>query len=139
MQTSIKQIIENIKVVVETNFTEINYVDFEKYSDKGLDKTGVRLVYSLADTMTFNLQVDTFALKFEMLDLINTIGNEDERRKEVISDCFGIASMFVDYLKRYGYYFPDSISVNTVHKRYKDGLGGVEFTINFDLQKTCLI
>ena len=47
--------------------------------------------------------------------------------------------MFVDYLKRYGYYFPDSISVNTVHKRYKDGLGGVEFTINFDLQKTCLI
>jgi len=139
MQTSIKQIIENIKVVVKTNFTEINYVDFEKYSDKGLDKTGVRLVYSLADTMTFNLQVDTFALKFEMLDLINTIGNEDERRKEVISDCFGIASMFVDYLKRYGYYFPDSISVNTVHKRYKDGLGGVEFTINFDLQKTCLI
>ena len=139
MQTSIKQIIENIKVVVETNFTEINYVDFEKYSDKGLDKTGVRLVYSLADTMTFNLQVDTFALKFEMLDLINTIGNEDERRKEVISDCFGIASMFVYYLKRYGYYFPDSISVNTVHKRYKDGLGGVEFTINFDLQKTCLI
>jgi len=139
MQTSIKQIIENIKEVVQTNFTEINYVDFEKYSDKGLDKTGVRLVYSLADTMTFNLQVDTFALKFEMLDLINTIGNEDERRKEVISDCFGIASMFVDYLKRYGYYFPDSISVNTVHKRYKDGLGGVEFTINFDLQKTCLL
>ena len=139
MQTSIKQIIENIKVVVKTNFTEINYVDFEKYSDKGLDKTGVRLVYSLADTMTFNLQVDTFALKFEMLDLIGTVGNEDERRKEVVSDCFGIASMFVDYLKRYGYYFPDSISVNTVHKRYKDGLGGVEFTINFDLQKTCLI
>jgi len=64
MQTSIKQIIENIKVVVKTNFTEINYVDFEKYADKGLDKTGVRLVYSLADTMTFNLQVDTFALKF---------------------------------------------------------------------------
>jgi hypothetical protein len=139
MQTSIKQIIENIKFVVKSNFTEINYVDFEKYSDRGLDKTGVRLVYSLADSMTFNLQVDTFALKFEMLDLINTIGNEDERRKEVISDCFGIASMFVDYLKRYGYYFPDSISVNTVHKRYKDGLGGVEFTINFDLQKTCLI
>tara|TARA_R100000951_G_scaffold36059_1_gene30568 strand:+ start:925 stop:1344 length:420 start_codon:yes stop_codon:yes gene_type:complete len=139
MQTSIKQIIENIKEVVQTNFTEINYVDFEKYSDKGLDKTGVRLVYSMADSMTFNLQVDTFALKFEMLDLINTVGNEDERRKEVISDCFGIASMFVDYLKRYGYYFPDSISVNTVHKRYKDGLGGVEFTINFDLQKTCLI
>tara|TARA_R110001606_G_scaffold357686_1_gene509149 strand:+ start:34 stop:453 length:420 start_codon:yes stop_codon:yes gene_type:complete len=139
MQTSIKQIIENIKVVVKTNFTEINYVDFEKYADKGLDKTGVRLVYSLADTMTFNLQVDTFALKFEMLDLINTIGNEDERRKEVISDCFGISSMFVDYLKRYGYYFPDSIAVTTVHKRYKDGLGGVEFTINFDLQKTCLI
>ena len=139
MQTSIKQIIENIKVVVETNFTEINYVDFEKYVDKGLDKTGVRLVYSLADSMTFNLQVDTFALKFEMLDLINTIDNEDERRKEVISDCFGIASMFVDYLKKNGYYFPDSIQVNTVDKRYKDGLGGVEFTINFDLQKTCLI
>jgi len=139
MQTSIKQIIENIKFVVKTNFTEINYVDFEKYSDRGLDKTGVRLVYSLADSMTFNLQVDTFALKFEMLDLINTIGNEDERRKEVISDCFGIASMFVDYLKRYGYYFPDSVAVTTVHKRYKDGLGGVEFTINFDLQKTCLI
>ena len=139
MQTSIKQIIENIKFVVKSNFTEINYVDFEKYSDRGLDKTGVRLVYSLADSMTFNLQVDTFALKFEMLDLINTIGNEDERRKEVISDCFGIASMFVDYLKRYGYYFPDSVAVTTVHKRYKDGLGGVEFTINFDLQKTCLI
>jgi len=139
MQTSIKQIIENIKVLVETNFTEINYVDFEKYSDKGLDKTGVRLVYSLADTMVMNLQVDTFALKFEMLDLINTIGNQDERRKEVISDCFGIASMFVDYLKKNGYYFPDSISANTVHKRYKDGLGGVEFTINFDLQKTCLV
>tara|TARA_R110000803_G_scaffold181564_1_gene243974 strand:+ start:221 stop:640 length:420 start_codon:yes stop_codon:yes gene_type:complete len=139
MQTSIKQIIENIKVVVKGNFTEINYVDFEKYSDKGLDKTGVRLVYSLADSMTLNLQIDTFGLKFEMLDLINTIGNEDERRKEVISDCFGISSMLVDYLKRYGYYFPDSIQVNTVHKRYKDGLGGVEFTINFDLQKTCLI
>ena len=75
----------------------------------------------------------------EMLDLINTIDNEDERRKEVISDCFGISSMFVDYLKKNGYYFPDSISVNTVHKRYKDGLGGVEFTINFDLQKTCLV
>ena len=72
MQTSIKQIIENIKFVVKSNFTEINYVDFEKYSDRGLDKTGVRLVYSLADSMTFNLQVDTFALKFEMLDLINT-------------------------------------------------------------------
>jgi hypothetical protein len=57
-----------------------------------------------------------------MLDLINTIGNEDERRKEVISDCFGIASMFVDYLKKNGYYFPDSISVNTVHKRYKDAI-----------------
>ena len=139
MQTSIKQIVENIKVLVETNFTEINYVDFEKYADKGLDKTGVRLVYSLADTMTLNLQVDTFALKFEMLDLISTIDNEDERRKEVISDCFGIASMFVDYLKKNGYYFPDSISANTVHKRYKDALGGVEFTINFDLQKTCLV
>lgn len=139
MQTSIKQVVENIKVLVTANFPEITFVDFSRYADKGLDKKGVRLVYSLSDTMTFNLHTDLISLEFEMLDLLTTLGDEDERIKEVTSDTRDIASMLVDYLKKNGYYFQDSVNVTKVSKKYKDGLGGVAFTLNFNLQKTCLL
>jgi len=139
MQTSIKQIVENIKVLVTANFTEITFVDFARYADKGLDKKGVRLIYSLADTMSFNMQTDLISLDFEMLDLLETNQNPDDRIKEVTSDTFAISSMLVDYLKKNGYYFQDSVNVTKVPKKYKDGLGGVAFTLTFNLQKTCLL
>ena len=139
MQTSIKQVVENLKVIVQDNFTEITFVDFQKYADKGLTKEGVRLIYSLNDTATFDMQVDLVAIKFEMLDLLNTLGDADERIKEVLSDTFGISSMLVDYLRKNGYRFQETVSVAKVDKRYKDGLGGWEFTLIFNLQKTCLV
>ena len=66
IQTSIKQVVENIKVIAQTLFPEIAFVDFAKYHDKGLEKEGVRLVYSLSDSMSFNMHTDLFSLDFEI-------------------------------------------------------------------------
>ena len=139
IQTSIKQVVENIKVIAQTLFPEIAFVDFAKYHDKGLEKEGVRLVYSLSDSMSFNMHTDLFSLDFEMLDLLETSQDPDERILEVTSDTRDISSSFVDYLKKNGYYFQDSVSVTKVDKKYKDGLGGVAFTLDFNLAKTCLV
>ena len=139
MQTSIKQVVENLKVIVEANFTEITFVDFQKYADKGLDKKGVRLIYSLDDTATLGIQTDLIPIKFEMLDLLETLDDADERIKEVLSDTFSISSMLVDYLAKNGYRFQETVSVAKVDKRYKDGLGGWEFNLLINLQKTCLV
>ncbi len=139
IQTSIKQVVENIKVIAQTLFPEIAFVDFAKYHDKGLEKEGVRLVYSLSDSMSFNMHTDLFSLDFEMLDLLETLQDPDERILEVTSDTRDISSSFVDYLKKNGYYFQDSVSVIKVDKKYKDGLGGVAFTLDFNLAKTCLV
>jgi|TARA_R110000782_G_C14540554_1_gene383688 hypothetical protein len=139
IQTSIKQVVENIKVIAQTLFPEIAFVDFAKYHDKGLEKEGVRLVYSLSDSMSFNMHTDLFSLDFEMLDLLETLQDPDERILEVTSDTRDISSSFVDYLKKNGYYFQDSVSVTKVDKKYKDGLGGVAFTLDFNLAKTCLV
>ena len=139
IQTSIKQVVENIKVIAQTLFPEIAFVDFAKYHDKGLEKEGVRLVYSLSDSMSFNMHTDLFSLNFEMLDLLETLQDPDERILEVTSDTRDISSSFVDYLKKNGYYFQDSVSVTKVDKKYKDGLGGVAFTLDFNLAKTCLV
>ena len=139
MQNQIKEIKEGIESLVRANFDEITYVQFTSSPDRSLDKKGVSLYFDLSDALTSDLNVDTVSFSFEMLDLLSTIGSEDKRRLEVISDTFAISSMFISYLKSNGYYFQDSVSISKVEKRYKDGLGGVEFTISFNLQKTCLI
>lgn len=139
MHNQIKEIKEGIESLVKANFDEITHVEFTSSPDRSLDKKGVSLYFDLSDTLTSDLSVDTVSFSFEMLDLLSTIGSEDKRRLEVISDTFAISSMFISYLKSNGYYFQDSVSISKVEKRYKDGLGGVEFTISFNLQKTCLI
>lgn len=139
MHNQIKEIKEGIESLVRANFDEITHVEFTSSPDRSLDKKGVSLYFDLSDTLTSDLSVDTVSFSFEMLDLLSTIGSEDKRRLEVISDTFAISSMFISYLKSNGYYFQDSVSISKVEKRYKDGLGGVEFTISFNLQKTCLI
>lgn len=139
MQTQITQIKDSIESIANTYFSEIAYFEFTSSPDRSLDKKGVSLYMDLADTLSSGTRVDIVGFKFEMLDLLSTIDNEDARRLEVISDCFGIASMFISYLKVNGFYFEDTVSISKVEKRYKDGLGGVEFTINFNLQKTCLV
>ena len=139
MHNQIKEIKEGIESLVKANFDEITYVEFTSSQDRSLDKKGVSLYFDLSDALTSDLSVDTVSFSFEMLDLLSTIGNEDKRRLEVISDTFAISSMFISYLKSNGYYFQDSVSISKVEKRYKDGLGGVEFTIAFNLQKTCLL
>lgn len=139
MHNQIKEIKEGIESLVRANFDEITHVEFTSSPDRSLDKKGVSLYFDLSDALTSDLSVDTVSFSFEMLDLLSTIGNEDKRRLEVISDTFAISSMFISYLKSNGYYFQDSVSISKVEKRYKDGLGGVEFTINFNLQKTCLL
>tara|TARA_R110001632_G_scaffold40436_1_gene101437 strand:- start:1557 stop:1976 length:420 start_codon:yes stop_codon:yes gene_type:complete len=139
MQNQIKEIKEGIESLVRANFDEITFVQFTSSPDRSLDKKGVSLYFDLSDALTSDLNVDTVSFSFEMLDLLSTIGSEDKRRLEVISDTFAISSMFISYLKSNGYYFQDSTNISKVEKRYKDGLGGVEFTISFNLQKTCLI
>tara|TARA_R110000851_G_scaffold58782_3_gene136283 strand:+ start:206 stop:625 length:420 start_codon:yes stop_codon:yes gene_type:complete len=139
MQNQIKEIKEGIESLVRDNFDEITFVQFTSSPDRSLDKKGVSLYFDLSDALTSDLNVDTVSFSFEMLDLLSTIGSEDKRRLEVISDTFSISSMLISYLKSNGYYFQDSVSISKVEKRYKDGLGGVEFTISFSLQKTCLI
>jgi len=141
MQTSIEQVIENFKTLVEANFDEINVVDFQKYGDAGLDKNGVQLIYDLEDNLgTYDLNVDTLNVHFEILDLLSTIQDPDERRKFVISDCNSIGSMLVSYIRNESAFsIQDSVNVTKVEKRYKDGLGGVEFNLTFTLQKTCLV
>lgn len=139
MQNQIKEIKEGIESLVRANFDEITHVQFTSSPDRSLDKKGVSLYFDLSDALTSDLNVDTVSFSFEMLDLLSTIGSEDKRRLEVISDTFAISSMLISYLKSNGYYFQDSVSISKVEKRYKDGLGGVEFTISFNLQKTCLI
>ena len=139
MQNQIKEIKEGIESLVRANFDEITHVQFTSSPDRSLDKKGVSLYFDLSDALTSDLNVDTVSFSFEMLDLLSTIESEDKRRLEVISDTFAISSMLISYLKSNGYYFQDSVSISKVEKRYKDGLGGVEFTISFNLQKTCLI
>jgi len=139
MQTQIVQIKESIDSIIKDNFTEITFFEFTSSPDRVLDKKGVSLYYNLSDSLNSGLQTDTVSFEFEMLDLLSTIGNQDKRRLQVISDCFGISSTFISYLQSYGFYFENNVAISKVEKRYKDGLGGVEFTLNFQLQKTCIL
>lgn len=138
MQNQIVQIKDSIEEIVNTYFDEVVYCSFTSVPDRLLDKKGVSLYFDISDSLVSGMQTDTVSFSFEMLDLLSTVGDPEYRRLQVISDCFGISSMFISYLKANGFYFEDTVNITKVEKRYKDGLGGVEFTLNFNLQKTCL-
>lgn len=142
MQRNIKQIIEDLEDIVNNNFSDqVKAIYFEKYPNSVLQKDFPVISYRINEAFAIGLNVDTFSLNIQVLDIISTTTDEDLRRKEVISDNFGIASQLVEYLRRNtttNYYFQDNIAVTSVDKIGNDGLGGVQFTLNFELQKTCL-
>lgn len=136
MKTSIKQVIESIEGLT---FDEIRQISFDKYPATNLDKICPFLTFYLDDgAMTFGNNVNTFNLRFRLLDVISDQGDKDLRRKEVISDCFGIASGVVEYLKRNDYGVATVTPASPINSILKDGLGGVEFTVTFNIAKICL-
>ena len=136
MKKSIKQVIESIEAL---SFDEIELIAFEKYPDTNLDKIYPLLTFYLDDAaMTFDRNVNLFNLRFRLLDVVSSQGDKDLRRKEVISDCFGIASGFVEYLRSNDFGMNSVTTATPLSSVLKDGLGGVEFTVTFNIEKICL-
>ena len=136
MKNSIKQVIESIEAL---NFNEIELIAFEKYPDTNIDKIYPLLTFYLDDgQMTFDKNVNLFNLRFRLMDVVSNQGDKDLRRKEVISDCFGIASGFVEHLRGADFGVNAVTTATPLSSVLKDGLGGVEFIVTFNIAKICL-
>jgi hypothetical protein len=137
--TSIKQTIEKIEDVITNNFSDqVRTVYFEKYADTQDSKNYPRLSFYYSDGTSFSSNMNSVALDFEFLDAISGRLNKNDRRKEVVSDLFQIASKFVSKLKDEGLLIEEPVSVTTFDNKYKDGLGGVSFTLIINIAKPCL-
>lgn len=140
--TSIKQTIETIEDTITNNFSdEVKAVYFEKYTDTRKEKTYPQLSFYYSDSGTAqNDNVNIIALDFEFLDVIVGRDNINSRRKEVVSDLFDVASRFVTYLRNTNNLLIDpNVSITPFDSKYKDGLGGVQFTLLISIFKPCLI
>jgi hypothetical protein len=136
LKNSIKQVIESIEAL---NFNEIELIAFEKYPDTNIDKIYPLLTFYLDDgQMTFDKNVNLFNLRFRLMDVVSNQGDKDLRRKEVISDCFSIASGFVEHLRGADFGVNAVTTATPLNSVLKDGLGGVEFTVTFNISKICL-
>lgn len=141
LQNSLKQVIETIQDTVENSFSDqIVEVFFEKFSDTKKAKDYPVLSYYLdTDGLSIGQNVDTVTLKCELMDVISGREDKDERSKEVVSTCFSIASQLVKYLQdAKGLFINNPVAVTPFDNRYKDGLGGVEFTLVISIGAICL-
>lgn len=141
LQNSLKQVIETIQDTVENSFSDqIVAVYFEKFSDTKQAKNYPVMSYYLdTDGLIIGANVDTVTLKCEIMDVVSGREDKNDRAKEVVSTCFSIASQLVKYLQdAKGLYINDSVSVTPFDNRYKDGLGGVEFTLVISIGAICL-
>ena len=141
LQNSLKQVIETIQDTVENNFADqIVEVFFEKFSDTKKAKDYPVMSYYIDDSgLTIGANVDTVTLRCEVMDVISGWENKNERTKEVVSTCFSISSQLVKYLQdAKDLYINDTVTVTPFDNRYKDGLGGVEFTLVISIGAICL-
>ena len=141
LQNSLKQVIETIQDTVENNFADqIVEVFFEKFSDTKKAKNYPVMSYYIDDSgLTIGANVDTVTLRCEVMDVISGWENKNERTKEVVSTCFSISSQLVKYLQdAKDLYINDTVTVTPFDNRYKDGLGGVEFTLVISIGAICL-
>jgi len=140
--TSIKQTIELIESAIETNFSdEVASVYFDKFTDLEGEKKYPAISYYYADSGSqLNLNNNVLSLTFEFLDLISGRNNKNDRRKEVVSDMYDLASRIVQHLRQEeGLLIDPSIPPDLFDNRYNNGLGGVEFTLNITMIKPCVI
>lgn len=135
------QAIKAIEDTITNNFSdEIKAVYFEKFTDTRKGKVFPQLSFYYAqDGNQFGQNVNQVSFNFEFLDSVSARKNKEQYRKEIESDLFQVASRFKDYLTREkGFNFDPTTAVTMFDNRYKDGLGGVEFTLVINLPKPCL-
>lgn len=140
MTNSISQAIDTIKSAIENNFSdEIKFVNFAKETATDKSKDYPRVQFYFGSGTAINENVNLAALQFQFLDQAIGQNNNDEYRKEIISDMFQTASRVIEYLKRKeSMVINQGISITPFDSRWKDGLGGVEFTLIINIAKPCL-
>jgi len=141
LNTSLKQIIEKIKTVAETSFSdEIQYVEFEQFKFTSKSKVFPQLSYYLPDgALTLGQNVNQVSLHLMFADQVTSQNNEDEYIKEVISDMYDLSSRFVTHLQKvekWQIVYP--INPTQFVKKGADGNGGVEFDLVINLARPCL-
>ena len=139
--TSIKETIEVIETAAADYFSnEIVEIYFEKFTNTKLEKAFPQVSFYYADAgTTTTLNTNVVSLQFEFLDVISGRKDKDDRRKEVVSDMFDLASRFVTHLRQNENLLIDpNVPMTPFDNRYKDGLGGVEFTLNVTMIKPCV-
>ena len=140
--TSIKQTIELIESVLTNQFSnQIVMVNFEKFANTTKAKKYPMVSFYFSDSgAEIQNNTNVCSLEFEFLDVISGLNEKNERRKEVISDMFQVATSFVEYLREEsGVLLDYPISITTFDNKYKDGLGGVSFTLNINIARPCLV
>ncbi len=139
--SSIKETIETIEDVLTNQFSDlIKSVSFEKFANTTKDKDYPKCSFYFAEGGTqIQSNTNVCTLSFEFLDAVSGRENKVLRTKEVVSDMFQTASMFVNYLSdqsRLDLIYP--VSIETFDNKYKDGLGGVSFTLTINIIRPCL-
>ena len=140
--TSIKQTIELIESAIQTNFTdEVPSVYFDKFTDLEGEKKYPAISYYYADSGSqLALNNNVLSLTFQFLDVISGRNNKNDRRKEVVSDMYDLASRIVQHLRQEeGLLIDPAIPTALFDNRYNNGLGGVELTINITMIKPCVV
>ena len=136
---SIKQTIETIEDTI-TNFfnDQVRAVYFEKFSNTQDDRLLPCFTFYYADGSQFGSNVNSVAFECELRDSIVGREDEDDRRKEVVSDCFQIASKIVAKLKDVGLNIEEPITPSLFDNMTNDGLGGVSFVLVVNIARPCL-
>jgi hypothetical protein len=139
MQTSIKEIVEGIKNVAQVYFTdEIKFVSFNQFPTASFDKNCIGLIYYI-DSYPSSVNTSKVSIRFEFLDLINTMSDIDESKLEAFSDTQGVGEGFVQYLDRNGYRIDDAVTKTKIEPKTNNGVGGTEFIVTFNYLKDCFI
>jgi hypothetical protein len=139
MQTSIKEIVEGIKNVAQVYFTdEIKFVSFNQFPTASFDKNCIGLIYYI-DSYPSSVNTSKVSIRFEFLDLINTMTDIDESKLEAFSDTQGVGEGFVQYLDRNGYRIDEAVTKTKIEPKTNNGVGGTEFIVTFNYLKDCFI
>jgi hypothetical protein len=139
MQTSIKEIVEGIKNVAQVYFSdEIKFVSFNQFPTASFDKNCIGLIYYI-DSYPSSVNTSKVSIRFEFLDLINTMSDIDESKLEAFSDTQGVGEGFVQYLDRNGYRIDEAVTKTKIEPKTNNGVGGTEFIVTFNYLKDCFI
>ena len=140
MKCSAKEVSDSIISIVENKMSD--YLKGAMYLSK-VEFTGKVWPYLfifLEESASIQQQTNNVVFTLRFLDVAEGLNEKMGRDLQIKSDMIEAASILIDYLQN------DGVLVNAidttfspVYVQYGDGLSGIQISINFPIQRPCVI